>query len=107
MRGPPASGGPFRCLRWLIFRAMLRCTRSIAAMQTNALLMASGIHRLFPDDEAADRCSNQGNPMSKTAVIALAPSNTLFGRLLAAIDRLLLKSAEIANRNGDLPRFGL
>ncbi len=45
--------------------------------------------------------------MSKTAVIALAPSNTLFGRLLAAIDRLLMKSAEIANRNGDLPRFGL
>jgi hypothetical protein len=45
--------------------------------------------------------------MSKTATIALAPSNTLFGRLLATIDRLLMKSAEIANRNGDLPRFGL
>jgi hypothetical protein len=45
--------------------------------------------------------------MSKTAAITLAPSNTLFGRLLAAIDRLLMKSAEIANRNGDLPRFGL
>jgi hypothetical protein len=45
--------------------------------------------------------------MSKTASIALAPSNTLFGRLLATIDRLLMKSAEISNRNGDLPRFGL
>ena len=45
--------------------------------------------------------------MSKTAAIALAPSNTLFGRLLAAIDRLLMKHAEIANRNGDLPRVGL
>jgi hypothetical protein len=45
--------------------------------------------------------------MSKTATIALAPSNTLFGRVLATIDRLLMKSAEIANRNGDLPRFGL
>jgi len=45
--------------------------------------------------------------MSKTAVIALAPSATFFGRLLAAIDRLLMKSAEISNRNGDLPRFGL
>ena len=49
----------------------------------------------------------KGTPMSKTAAIALAPSKTLFGRLLAAIDRLLMKSAEIANRNGDLPHFGL
>lgn len=45
--------------------------------------------------------------MSKTAAIALSPSGTLFGRLLAAIDRLLMKSAEISRRNGDLPRFGL
>jgi hypothetical protein len=45
--------------------------------------------------------------MSKTATIALSPSNTLFGRLLAAIDRLLMAHAEIAIRNGDLPRFGL
>ncbi|WP_168200217.1 MULTISPECIES: hypothetical protein [Bradyrhizobium] len=45
--------------------------------------------------------------MSKTTTIALAPTSTPFSRLLAAIDRLLMKSAEIANRNGDLPRFGL
>ncbi|GIQ73867.1 hypothetical protein [Bradyrhizobium sp. RD5-C2] len=45
--------------------------------------------------------------MSKTTAIAFAPSSTLFGRLMATIDRLLMKSAEIANRNGDLPRFGL
>jgi hypothetical protein len=45
--------------------------------------------------------------MSKTASIAVRPSSTLFGRLLAVIDRLLMKSAEIANRNGDLPRVGL
>ena len=43
----------------------------------------------------------------KTTAIALTPSDTLFGRLLASIDRLLMKSAEISNRNGDLPRFGL
>ena len=42
--------------------------------------------------------------MSKTAAIALNPSNTLFGRLLAAIDRLLMKCAAIAV---DVPRFGL
>ncbi len=45
--------------------------------------------------------------MSKTAAIALAPTATLFSRLLASIDRLLMKSAEISNRNGDQPRFGL
>jgi hypothetical protein len=45
--------------------------------------------------------------MSKTASVALAPSTSLFTRLLAAIDRLLMASAQISNRNGDLPRFGL
>jgi hypothetical protein len=45
--------------------------------------------------------------MSKTSVIALPQPATLLGRLLATIDRLLMKSAEISNRNGDLPRFGL
>ena len=51
--------------------------------------------------------SLKGQPMSKTNAIALAPSASVFGRLLAAIDRLLMKSAEISNRNGDLPRVGL
>jgi hypothetical protein len=45
--------------------------------------------------------------MSKTASFGLAPSTTLFGRLLASIDRLLMTNAEIAVRNGDLPYFGL
>jgi len=45
--------------------------------------------------------------MSKTASVALAPSASLFARFMAAVDRLLLASAEISNRNGDLPRFGL
>ena len=45
--------------------------------------------------------------MSKTASIGLAPSSTFFARLMASIDRLLTASARIANRNGDLPRFGL
>jgi hypothetical protein len=45
--------------------------------------------------------------MSKTAAIGFAPSNTLFGRLMASIDRLLMSSARIAVRNGDLPRFGI
>jgi hypothetical protein len=45
--------------------------------------------------------------MSKTASLGLAPSTTLFGRLMAAIDRLLTANARIAIRNGDLPYFGL
>ena len=45
--------------------------------------------------------------MSKTASIGLVPSTSLFGRLMASIDRLLMASARIAIRNGDLPRFGL
>jgi hypothetical protein len=45
--------------------------------------------------------------MSKTAALSLAPSPTLFGRLMATIDRLLMASARIAIRNGDTPYFGL
>jgi hypothetical protein len=45
--------------------------------------------------------------MSKTASFGLAPSATLFGRLMATIDRLLMASAAISIRNGDLPYFGL
>jgi hypothetical protein len=45
--------------------------------------------------------------MSDTASIRLARPNNLFGRLMAAIDRLLMASAQVALRNGDLPYFGL
>lgn len=45
--------------------------------------------------------------MSKTASIGLLPSSSLFGRVMATIDRLLTASSRIAVRNGDLPRFGL
>jgi hypothetical protein len=42
--------------------------------------------------------------MSKTASLGLAPSNTLFSRLFASIDLLLLAYAEAAIRNGDISR---
>jgi hypothetical protein len=45
--------------------------------------------------------------MSRTASLDLAPSRSLFGRLLAMIDRVLMINAEIAHRNGDLTYFGL
>ena len=45
--------------------------------------------------------------MSSSASLRLTPSNGLFSRLLAIIDRVLMANAEIAHRNGDLPYFGL
>jgi hypothetical protein len=45
--------------------------------------------------------------MSKSISIALAEPTSPFGRVLAAIDRALMASAQIAIQNGDLPRFGL
>jgi hypothetical protein len=46
--------------------------------------------------------------MSNTASsFGHVPSTTLFGRLMANIDRLLMASARASIRNGDLPRFGL
>ena len=53
------------------------------------------------------RCFRKGTHMSKTASIGLLPSTSLFGRLMASIDRLLTQSSRIAVRNGDLPYFGL
>ena len=45
--------------------------------------------------------------MSKTASIGFRPSATWFSRLLSVIDHVLMTNAHIANRNGDLPYFGL
>jgi hypothetical protein len=69
-------------------------------------------HLVYVDlslDHGAAQCctSEKGTIMSKTASIGFAPSNNLFGRLMAAIDRLLMTSARAAVRNGDLPYFGL
>jgi hypothetical protein len=51
-----------------------------------------------------------GNPrsqMSKIATIALSPANSLFGRFVAALDRILMASANAAVRNGEPTYFGL
>jgi hypothetical protein len=45
--------------------------------------------------------------MSKTASLGLAPSASFFGRFMVTLDNLLMASAHIAVRNGDLPYFGL
>ena len=45
--------------------------------------------------------------MSDRTSIRLTPPSGLFGRVMAAIDRALMANAGIAERNGDLPYFGL
>jgi hypothetical protein len=87
---------------------MLQCVMQIAAMQTNSLYLAYGIRKCSSDNESSIAFSIQKSvTMSKTASIALAPSSSLFGRLFATIDRLLLSYAEMTIRNGDVPRSGI
>jgi hypothetical protein len=77
-------------------------------MQTNALCVASGIHKFTQSTKRSNlRTYEKGTQMSKTVSIGFAPSSTLLARLMASVDRLLTASARISNRNGDLPRFGL
>ena len=78
-------------------------------MQTNAWSLASGIHKLAFEDGDGDQPApaRKERPMSKTASVALAPSSSLLTRLVATIDRMLMASAQISLRNGDVPRFGL
>ena len=45
--------------------------------------------------------------MSKTASVTFVASSNVFSRLMASIDRLLMASARIAIRDGDVPYFGL
>ena len=76
-------------------------------MQTKALLLASGILDCSQIMMQRPAALQEATVMSKTASIGFGPSATLFGRLMASIDRLLMTSARIAVRNGGLPYFGL
>jgi hypothetical protein len=77
-------------------------------MQTKHLMLASGIPKLpLREHPQRNAATQQGDKMSKSASLGLAPSATLIGRLMATVDRLLMASARIAIRNGDLPYFGL
>jgi hypothetical protein len=51
--------------------------------------------------------AQQGDKNVQDRLFSLAPSASLFSRLMATIDRLLMASTRIAIRNGDLPHFGL
>ena len=57
--------------------------------------------------DAAWRFGKQETTMSRMVAMGFAASNGPFSRLIAAIDRLLMTSAGVAVRNGDLPYFGL
>jgi len=77
-------------------------------MQTNRLLLVSGIPRVTPNKALrVAALQKRGPSMSKTATANFAPSTGVFSRLMATIDRLLAASARISVRNGDLPYFGL
>jgi hypothetical protein len=90
-----------RLIAWVEF--YVRCKIFHAAMQTNELRLASGI----PMSGTARLLSIARNAMSKTASLGFTPSSTWFSRLVSVIDRVLMANARIANRNGDLPYFGL
>jgi hypothetical protein len=77
-------------------------------MQTNLLLLASGIRKFsFSKQHSDPLYSNKGDKMSKIASFGLAPSASFFGRFMVILDNLLMASARIAVRSGDLPYFGL
>ena len=87
---------------------MLHCTDQNAAMQTKPLFWYLVYITSFWETTGWPvPPGNQRANMSKTATVALTPRTTLFGRLLAVIDQVLMANARIAIRNGDVPRFGL
>ena len=86
---------------------MLRCNISYAAMQTNELWLVSGMPRWDQTQRSRGCFPKEVTTMSDAASAPFTPSSTVFDRLIAAIDRLLMSGARIAARNGDLPYFGL
>jgi hypothetical protein len=72
-------------------------------MQTNGLFW----YLVFLDQDSIIDQTKGTKQMSKTASLRFAPPESIFSRLLAAIDRFLMTNAKIAIRNGDLPYFGL
>jgi hypothetical protein len=72
------------------------------------IVLVSGMPTLSSDQKRSARLPPEMRiKMSKTAALGFAPSVTLFGRLMATIDRVLMAHARITIRNGDLPYFGL
>jgi hypothetical protein len=87
---------------------MLHCNEQHAAMQTNALHLVSGIHKKSSKEiDWQSPLLNQRMRMSRSATVSIRPPATVFSRLVATLDRVLMTNATIAARNGDIPYFGL
>ena len=76
-------------------------------MQNRPLLWYLVYVILWPISAIRFALSSKGHPMSKTAFADFSASTSIFARLLGLVDELLMKSAKISQRNGDLPYFGL
>jgi hypothetical protein len=103
-KGRRSSGG-LLIFGNLIAPFLVHCTRQIAAQSDWHWYL---VYLDYPGSQrSAPPRFRKGTKMSKTASVTLAPSTGIFTRLMASIDRLLMASARIAIRNGDLPYFGL
>ena len=76
-------------------------------MQTNPLFWHLVYISWLGDDGIAPSLTSTRMTMSKIVAIALPAQTTLFGRLLAIIDRALMASAKAAIRNAEPTYFGL
>ena len=88
-----------------------RCCIALAKLLLCKQIHCSGIwytlNRSQRIETATAAAHNLRVHMSKTATIALLAADTLFTRLAAKIDRLLMAWAESNIRNGDVPYIGL
>lgn len=76
-------------------------------MQNRLLLWYLVYVILWPISAIRFALSSKGHPMSKTAFANFSESASIFSRLFSLVDGLLMKSAKISQKNGDLPYFGL
>jgi hypothetical protein len=79
---------------------MLLCKQAHCIWHTEYLISGHQIRRPL-------RYRFSGDIMSDTTSLGLMPQASLFGRMMTAIDRLLMAHASIAIRNGDVPYPGL
>jgi hypothetical protein len=83
------------------------CNAHIFCCYANSIVVAGIWYAYVTRDETAQLPPNRATTMSKAASIPFGPSTSVFSRIISVIDRLLMASARTANRNGDVPYFGL
>jgi hypothetical protein len=100
-----ASGGLFRFELSKRLGYRIAAIKMLPCKQTDCLWHLVYIN-LDPDRWGSTAAILRGNPMSKTVALPL-PTPSVFTRLFAKLDRLLLAYAEITIKNGDVPRCGV